>query len=317
MPLLALAAVAIVAALLPIAVPWLRFVFIIAIAGGFGALGVALMLRAGLISIGHALFYAVGAYAVAFLMRDLGVADLALLLAGAALVSGLAGLVVGAFMVRYRAIFFAMLNLAVSMVAFSLVSKLYGLTGGSDGMRVATPTLFGMAIERGAFNEIFLYIVIGLLVAAGLLVQLYLKSPMGEALSAVETNEVRLEYLGVSVRGVLLSAYVVSAVLAGLGGAIAGIAVGHVVPEMAYWTESGHFVLVAVLGGIGGVAGPFIGALFLEVLRTLASGFAAESWNLIVGLALLVVIFFLPEGLYGIAGRLLRRPAADREREAE
>ncbi|MYZ47389.1 branched-chain amino acid ABC transporter permease [Propylenella binzhouense] len=310
MPIVVLAVLAALVALLPAAVPWLRFVFIITIASGFAALGVAVLLRAGLISIGHALFYAVGAYAVAFLMRATGTTDLFLLLAAAVVVSGLAGLVVGAFMVRYRAIFFAMLNLAVSMVVFSLLSKLYGLTGGSDGMRVATPTLVGSALDREAFNAVFLYVVIGLFVAAGILVQLYFRSPMGEALAAVETNEVRLEYLGVSVRGVLLSAYVLSAMLAGLGGAIAGIAIGHVVPEMAYWTESGHFVLVAVLGGIAGPAGPFIGAIFLEVLRTLASGFAAETWNLVVGVALLLVIFFLPEGLYGIGAKLFRRRGA-------
>ncbi|MGQ7793140.1 branched-chain amino acid ABC transporter permease [Faunimonas sp. B44] len=307
MRLLVLVLVAATLALAPFAVPWLRFVFIVALAAGFAALGVAILLRAGLISIGHALFYAVGAYVVAFMMRDLGVRDLALLIAASVVLSGVAGAIVGAFMVRYRAIFFAMLNLAVSMVVFSLLSKLYGLTGGSDGLRVATPTLFGSALDRGTFNTTFLYVVLGLFVVAGVLVDLYLRSPMGEALTAVHTNEVRLEYLGVSVWGVLLAAYVVSAMLAGLGGALAGIAIGHVVPEMAYWTESGHFVLVAVLGGIGGVAGPFIGSVFLEILRTFASGYAAESWNLVVGVALLLVIFFLPEGLYGLGARLFGR----------
>ena len=71
-------------------------------------------------------------------------------------------------------------------------------------------------------------------------------------------------------------------------------------PEFAYWTVSGHLVLVAVLGGIGGVAGPFIGAVFLEVVRSFATIYFADVWNLIIGVALIGVIFFLPAGLYGL-----------------
>jgi branched-chain amino acid transport system permease protein len=108
---------------------------------------------------------------------------------------------------------------------------------------------------------------------------------------------------------VLLAAYAISAALAGLGGAIAALAIGHVVPEMTYWTVSGQLVLVAVLGGIGGVVGPFIGAAFLEIVRFFATGYFADAWNLVTGLALIAVIFFLPAGLYGlIKGYAERRP---------
>jgi ABC-type branched-subunit amino acid transport system permease subunit len=126
-------------------------------------------------------------------------------------------------------------------------------------------------------------------------------------LSAIHSNEVRLEYLGVSARGVLLVAYTASAALAGLGGAISGIAIGHIVPEFSYWTLSGQLVLIAVLGGTGGVVGAFIGAFFLELVRTFAVGFAADAWNMVIGVALLSVIFFLPEGLYGLIARAERR----------
>ncbi len=296
-------------ALLPLAFPWLAFLFVLAIAMGFAALGVALLLRAGLISIGHAMFYGLGAYATAFLTR-IGVTDLGLLLVLSAASSALAGVVVGAFMVRYRAIFFAMLNLAVSMVFFTLLSKLYAWTGGSDGLRVGAPTLLGQPVSRATIEAILLYGGLVLLVGASLLVHRYLQSSMGQALSAVHTNEVRLAYLGVSVRGVLLSAYALSAVLAGIGGFLAAVAIGHVLPEMTYWTVSGQLVLVAVLGGAGTVVGPFIGAFFLEGVRSLAAGYLAESWNLVIGVALLLVIFFLPGGLHGLLhGGWRRRPA--------
>ena len=301
--LVALAALA----LAPVAAPWLQFVLTLAIAKGFAALGVAVLLRGGLISIGHAMFYAVSAYAIAFLARA-GVNEFVLLLVLGTLASAVAGLVVGAFMVRYRAIFFAMLNLAMSMVLYALISKLYGITGGTDGMRLAVPSFFGLALDKPRFDTALYYAGIVLMVGVGYGVQRYLASPLGHALSAVHTNELRLEYLGVPVRIVLLIAYTISAALAGIGGAIAAMAIGHILPEFAFWTASGHLVLVAVLGGIGGVAGPFIGSLFLEVLHTVAVG-VTDAWNLIIGVALIGVIFFLPAGLYGLVGRRRGEPA--------
>ncbi|KGJ08063.1 branched-chain amino acid ABC transporter permease (plasmid) [Paracoccus versutus] len=286
--------------LVPVAFPHLKFVITLAVAKGFAALGVALLLRGGLISLGHAMYFAIGAYATAFLGSKAGVSDLVLLLVASTAVAALAGLVFGAFLVRYRAIFFAMLNLAVSMVIFALTSKLYGITGGTDGLRVAVPTVLGWAPGKAAFDGFLFYLCILLMVVLGWLVHRYLQSPLGHALSAIHTNEVRLEYLGVSAWQTLLTSYTISAALAGLGGALAAMSIGHVLPEFAFWTESGHLVLTAVLGGIGGVAGAFIGSVFLEILHTVAVGVAAEAWNLIIGLALICVIFFLPRGIYGL-----------------
>ena len=297
---LAIATVLVLAAL-PLLAPWLQFVLTLAIAKGFAALGVAVLLRAGLISIGHAMFFAASAYGVAFLAGS-GVGDFATLLVLSVLITALTGAIVGAFLIRYRAIFFAMLNLAVSMVFYALFAKLYGITGGTDGMVVPIPRVFGIALSEPAFKSILFYLSLTLMVFVGLGVHRYLDSPLGHALSAVHTNEIRLEYLGIPVWAVLLIAYVLSAALAGLGGAIAGFAIGRVVPEFAFWTASGHLVLVAVLGGIGGVPGAFIGALFLELLHTTAVT-VTDAWNLIVGAALIVVIMFMPKGLYGLFAR--------------
>jgi branched-chain amino acid transport system permease protein len=294
---------AVVAAVLPLAVPWLGFAFTLAVGKGLAALGVAVLLRGGLISIGHALYFAVGAYATAFLMRDGGIHEFLTLLVLSTFFATLAGLVIGIFIVRYRAIFFAMLNLAVSMVFFTLLSKMYHVTGGTDGLRVATPTLLGYELTRDQFSVVLQYGSLLLMIGAALIFDRYLRSPLGEALSAVHSNEVRLEYLGVSARRVILIAYTASAALAGLGGAVTALAIGHIVPELSYWTISGQLVLIAVLGGIGGTPGAFIGAFFLELVRTFAVGFAADAWNAIIGVALLLVIFFLPEGLYGLFQR--------------
>ncbi|HZR72247.1 branched-chain amino acid ABC transporter permease [Bradyrhizobium sp.] len=299
---IAAAAIAVLGlAVLPIAAPWLQFVLTLAIAKGFAALGVAVLLRAGLISIGHAMFFAASAYSVAFLAR-VGIHDLGLLLILSVLAGGIVGAVVGSFLVRYRAIFFAMLNLAVSMVCYALCAKLYGLTGGTDGMPVPVPTVFGVELAEPAFKSVLFYLSLALMVLVGLSIQRYLNSPLGHALSAVHTNEIRLEYLGIPVWAILLIAYVISAALAGLGGAIAGFAIGRVVPDFAFWTASGHLVLIAVLGGIGGVPGAFIGALFLELLHS-AAVTVTDSWNLIVGMTLIIVIMFMPQGIYGLFTR--------------
>lgn len=307
---IALSALALAAlAVAPFVAPWLQFVLTLAIAKGFAALGVAVLLRGGLISIGHAMFFAVSAYAVAFMTRA-GITEFTLLLLGSVLAAVVSGALVGAFMVRYRAIFFAMLNLAMSMVFYSLLAKLYGITGGTDGLRVPVPSFFGMAMDKASFDTALFYSALLIMVAVGYGVHRYLHSPLGHALSAVHTNELRLEYLGVPVWLVLLIAYVVSAGLAGLGGAIAGMAIGHILPEFAFWTQSGHLVLVAVLGGIGGVAGPIIGAIFLELLHTVATGIT-DAWNMIIGIALICVIFFLPAGLYGLVRRKQAPAAGD------
>jgi ABC-type branched-subunit amino acid transport system permease subunit len=296
--ILALIAAIVILAALPLATPWLQFVLTVAIAKGFAALGVAILLRAGLISIGHAMFFAASAYGIAFMMRS-GIGDFALLILLSVAVAAVFGVLVGAFLVRYRAIFFAMLNLAVSMVFYALLSKLYGVTGGTDGMPVAIPRVFGIRLSEPAFKSLLFYVSLVLMVLVALAMHRYLRSPLGHALSAVHTNEVRLEYLGIPVWAVLLTAYGISAALGGLGGAVAGFAIGRAVPDFAFWTASGHLVLVAVLGGTGGVAGAFIGALFLELLHTLAVT-VTDAWNLLVGGALILVIAFMPQGLYGL-----------------
>jgi len=298
--LLGLAALVIVA-VAGISAPWLQFLLSLAIAKGLAALGVAILLRAGLISIGHAMFFAIGAYATAFLARN-GITDFISLLILSTLIATAAGVVVGAFMVRYRAIFFAMLNLAVSMVLFSLLSKLYNFTGGTDGMRVARATFFGITPGEQTFELIVFLTSLVVVMLVGFAVSAYFRSPLGESLKAVHTNEIRLEYISIPVWGVLLVGYTISAALAGLGGSFAAMIIGHVLPEMAFWTESGHLILVAVLGGIGGVAGPFIGAIFLELVHTFAASFT-DAWSMIVGAALLFVIFFLPSGLYGLINK--------------
>ncbi|MEO3470742.1 branched-chain amino acid ABC transporter permease [Roseomonas sp. CAU 1739] len=288
--------------------PWLRFVLTIALAKGIAVLGILLLLRAGQVSFGHALYIAFGAYTVAFLAPRFN--DALLLLACAAVGAGVLGLLIGLFVTRYRQIFFGMLNLAMSMVFYSLLEKLYAITKGSDGIRVEIMPVAGQALDRVNYEWAIFGIALGLAFILALLLRLYLASPMGEALAGIKTRETRLEFMGVPARGVLLSAYVLSAMVGGIGGALIAMTSRHVTPLLAYWTSSGELVFIAILGGAGGVLGPFLGAAAYELVRIYAAASFADAWQMILGAVLLLVILFAPGGLWGMAKRVFDKGAA-------
>lgn len=277
-------------------------------------LGMILLLQAGQVSFGHGMFFAMGAYTVAFLGRAMGGGgDLALLLVAGALSSVVLGLLVGLFVVRYRYIFFGMLNLAFSMVLYAILEKFFHLTGGSDGLRIRRPTAFGIAFDRAQFDTLLYYLTLVLAVLATWLAWRYLRSPLGQALKAIKTNETRLEYVGLSARFVMLVGYVISALLCGIGGACLGIIQGIATPEYSYWTRSAEFVFIAILGGAGHVAGALTGTLVYEAVRTYAAAFVADSWQMILGFVLLAVILKAPLGIVGMAQGLIaarRKPVA-------
>lgn len=290
------------------AVPWLRFVLTVALAKGLAVVGILLLLRAGQVSFGHALYLALAAYIVAFLAPQ--VPEALVLLPLAALGSALLGLVIGLFVVRYREIFFGMLNLALSMVFYSLLEKFYSITHGTDGIRLPPIRFLGQGLEGAAYGWAVLILALVLALIFGLLVRIYLASPMGQALAGIKTREARLEFMGVSGRRVLLAAYVLSALMAGCGGAILAMASRHVTPALAYWTASGELVFIAILGGAGSVFGPFLGAVAYELTRVYAAALVADAWQMILGGVLLLVILFAPGGLWGMGQALLTRRRA-------
>jgi branched-chain amino acid transport system permease protein len=290
------------------AVPWLKFILTIALAKGIAVLGILLLLRAGQVSFGHSMFMAIGAYTVAFIASD--VPDALLLLPLAALFATILGLVLGLFLVRYRDIFFSMLNLAFTMVLYSLLEKLYSLTKGTDGIRVSRLTFAGMEPDRSVQEWLMFGIALALAIGFGLLVRTYLASPMGQALAGIKTRETRLEFMGVSARRVMLFAYVFSALMGGIGGALVAMTTRHVTPLLAYWTSSGELVFIAILGGAGSALGPFLGAVAFELVRVYAAAAIADAWQMILGGVLLAVILFAPGGVWGLLSSRWKRRGA-------
>ncbi len=292
-------------ALAAMATPWLKFVLTIALAKGIAVLGIMLLLRAGQVSFGHALYVALGAYTVAFLAPSMP--DAALLLVAAALGTTVAGLLIGLFVSRYREIFFGMLNLALSMVFHSMLEKFYHYTRGTDGIRVPSLTVAGVPLDRVSYEWTIFGMALALALGFGIFARIYLASPMGQALSAIKTRETRLDFMGVSSRSVLLSAYVLSALMAGCAGALIAMTSRHVTPLLAYWTASGELVFIAILGGAGGVLGPFLGAAAYELARVYAAATVADMWQMILGAVLLLVILFARGGIWGMLSSRLQR----------
>jgi len=279
--------------------PWSRMPIITFLCFGLAALGLTVLMRAGQVSFGHAMYAAVGGYATAFAVRAFpGIDGLAAAAAGV-LASLAAGALVAAFVSRYRGIFFGMLNLGLSMVLFSLAGKLYAWTGGTDGLRFERPPLLGVAMERGQFELAMLVLALSLAVGIAWMVQRYFDSCAGQVMLAIRTNETRLEYIGLSARSVLAQGYVLSAGLVGLAGALLALVQSLVTPESGYWIRSGEYVFIAILGGSGHAIGAFLGAAVFELIKLAAAAWFTDAWQILLGATLIAVIFFAPQGIVG------------------
>ena len=274
------------------------------LARGLAVLGLLLLWRTGLISFGHALYFGLGAYAVALLEKYTGVSDVFLRLMAALAAAAAVGFIVGFVLRNYRGIFFAMLSLAFSMVLYGILIKSEAL-GSTDGFSVSQTTFLGWQPETK--YPLFLTIIFTSAVAA-VGMQLYFRSALGHLTTAVRDNEIRVEYLGYSVARAIHIKYVISAALTGTAGGLFAMSLGQVDPDsMVNWTVSGELVFISVMSGPGSVAAPFIGAVTFEFLRTFAFELAPHAWQLIVGGTLLGIIFFLPRGLWSLTEHLPTR----------
>lgn len=300
-------------ALVPFGAPTLQVLLTLALAKGIAVMGITVLLRSGQVSFGHALFFAIAAYGGAFTLMLMPGADLIVVFLLGVTAAVLSGVLVGLFVARYRFIFFAMLNLAFSMIFWSILEKFYHYTGGADGMRLPRPTVFWIEMERGAYELFMFYLALVLAIGLGWFSMRWLESPAGQLFRTLKTNETRLQYLGMSPQRVMMNGYVLSAMLCGTGGILMGLVQGVVTPEYAYWIRSGEMVFIAVLGGAGSVPGALVGAAIYEIVRTYASAFAGDVWQLVLGSFLLVIILFAPGGIAGIYNGLMDRIAGTKE----
>ena len=275
---------------------WLTFLITMAAANGLVSLGIVVLMRGGVVPFGQGMVFAIGGYTAALAFNKLGVTDALALAAGGGLVATLVAAPFAPLLSRYRGIFFAMLTLALSMVIYGLLMKL-DVLGGSDGFNIGRPTLFGQALPDARVGYIIYVLTVLLATVMALLARIYFDSTRGLITLAVRENELRVEYLGGSVRQAMAINFVLAAFSGGVGGALAVMALGHIDPNFSYWTTSGEFVFVAILAGWHSIAAVFVASTVLEVVRSFSSSYFPNTWQLALGLFLLFVIRFLPKGI--------------------
>ncbi len=276
-----------------------------AIAYAIALLGFNLLFgTTGLLSFGHALFVAIGAYAAAVMTSKLQVRSFEVILLVAGLVAVIAAIPVALLSVRYVRIFFGILTLAFGMLFHSFLFKFYHLTGGDTGIRVLRPTLLGMEfkeLDKTAFLiGPFYYACLLLAIVLGFAMWRMVHSPFGVHLVAIRENARKAEYLGVRVRLFRFVAFLISAFYCAIGGAILAINTGQADPELAYWTHSGELVFMTVLGGFASFFGPIVGAFTFVFLKSSLMG-ATEYWRFFLGAILALIVVVFPRGLMGLA----------------
>jgi branched-chain amino acid transport system permease protein len=306
-----IAAIAALVLLPRVASPYYMTLVLPAVAYGSALLGYNLLFGySGLLSFGHALFVAIGAYGAAVMSSKLGLKsfELILLVSGAAAV--LVAIPVALLSVRYVKIFFGILTLAFGMLFHSFLFKFYNITGGDTGIHVLRPTLFGRDFaDLGQIAFLvgpFYYYCVGLLVVLGFLMWRLVNSPFGLHLVATRENRRKSEYLGVRVRFFRLIAFAISAFYCAVGGVILAINTGQADPELAYWTHSGDLVFMTVLGGFANFLGPLIGAFAFVLLKAQLTG-VTEYWRFWLGVMLLLIVVLFPRGLAGLGHDLWTR----------
>jgi branched-chain amino acid transport system permease protein len=265
----------------------------------------------GLVSLGHAAYFGLAGYALAFLTPADQAVSLWWTLPLAMLGSGLAALVIGFFVVRTHGIYFIMVTMAFAQMVFFLFFDNRGL-GGSDGLYVnfkPDAVLFDLENKKS-----FYYFTLALLVGVYAFLRRLLWSPFGRTLAGIRINEHRMRAMGFGTFGYKLSAFTLAGSLAGLAGYLWGAQTGFVNPELMGFHQSAHVIMMVILGGMGNFAGAIVGAFAFDYLLHVAKdlptigGFAAgKHWQLWIGLFIVLLVVFAPRGLLGLVQRVLQR----------
>jgi branched-chain amino acid transport system permease protein len=296
-----------VLAVAPLVLPpfFLQLLTEIAIVGLFATAFNLLMGFGGMVSFGHAAYFALGAYTAALLVKRLGV-PLLLALPAAPIVAAAGALLFGFFIVRLSHTYFAMLSLAFAQIVFTVIFKWKALTGGDDGLLDVWPPAW---LKSPATFYYFTLVVVGVSVLA---LRAVVDSPFGYALRSVRENPRRARFIGIDVRRHQLVAFVISGAFSGLAGGLFAFYNGSVFPDFAYFTKSFEPLVVALLGGVQSFFGPLAGALGFKILEWVVSRQWPVYWPLFLGTIVVVVIVVLPNGFVGlVGGRLWRaRPIA-------
>ena len=256
---------------------------------------------AGLLSFGHALFYAAGAYSLAlFTINILRDPLIGMLVALA--ISVLLAIAVGALTLRHSKIYFSMLTLAFGMLLYALLIKWRSVTGGSDGIAGIPRNGFILDIMDPVARYYFIYGVSALTV---ILLYMFHRSRYGLLIKGLGVNEDFMPYTGHSVYRLRMIAFTISGSVAGIAGALYAILIGVITPDLAYWTTSAEPLVATLIGGFRFFAGPILGSLVFIIVTTLVAR-VADIWQLILGLILASLILGSRGGISEVIDRVWR-----------
>jgi len=260
----------------------------------------------GMYQFGHAVFYGAGAYAAALLTVRGGVSPWWGYLLGPLAAAALS-LVMGIICVRLSKLYFGMLQISLGSLVWAIVYRWYSFTGGDDGMHgVPAPRLIGSIDGAFYFTLIVTAVCLGVMF-------LIVNSPFGRVFQGIRDNPERAEAVGVNVMRHQLVGLVIAGFFGGVAGTLFVTVEGSVFPDMMFWTLSMEILIMCLLGGWFTFLGPMLGAAIIVILRTVV-GIYTEYWTLVLGIILMLLIFFLPEGVLGFfTTRLGRRRVSEEE----
>jgi branched-chain amino acid transport system permease protein len=272
---------------------------------GLAAMAVNFLLGyTGVLSFGHAAYFGLGAYGAGMTIRYL-VPSTGLGILVGTLVGTLAGAIIGPLIIRLRGVYFAMVTIAFGQVFYFIAFRWNSVTGGDDGLNGWTrmPLNFGITtVDILHDTRAFYYLILAVFaVSVGVMAWL-LRSPFGRTLIAIRENERRARFLGIPVDQHIWMSWVISCCFAAAAGALYALLNNFVDPRALYWTQSGDFVIMAVLGGMRSFWGPLIGAAVFVLLQDYLSS-QTQNWMSFVGLFFVLVVLFFPRGILGAVRR--------------
>jgi branched-chain amino acid transport system permease protein len=284
---------------------------------GIFAMSLDLLLGvSGLVSLGHAAFFGLAGYVLAFLTPADGGVNLWWSLPAAMAASALAALVIGFFVVRTHGIYFIMVTMAFAQMVFYLFFDNKAL-GGSDGIYInfkPSAAVFGWTAFDLENKRVFYYFTLALLVLVYAFLRRLLFSPFGRVLAGIRINEHRMRAMGYGTFGYKLAAFTLAGALAGLAGYLWGARTGYVNPELMGFHMSANAIMMVILGGLGNFAGAIAGAFAFEYLLGVFKDLPAvggidlgKHWQLSIGLFIVLVVVFAPRGLLGLVEKFSRR----------
>ncbi len=278
------------------------YIYLISIILLYGLLATSLNIvlgYGGIFQFHHAVFYGVGAYGIALVLTKTGFPPWIGFIIGP-LISAALSLIMGLICIRLSKLYFGMLQISLGSLVWAIVYRWYSFTGGDDGIHgIPIPEL--LQSPNGAY-----YFTLIITVISMWLMYKIIKSPFGSVLQGIRDNPVRSEMIGVNVKKHQLLGLVIAGFFAGVAGMVFVVVDNTVFPDMMFWTFSLEVLIMCLLGGWFSFLGPMLGAAVVVALRTFVSTFTVY-WALVLGIIMILVIFFLPNGILGYVEEIIKR----------